>query len=61
MTQAEKLQKCDDVLREMYFWETGVLIENDPRKYARWVKANYDRLQSVIRSIMSDSEVSADD
>lgn len=61
MTQAQKLEKCDNVLRSMYLCETGRLIEDSPRKYARWVKANYDRLQSVIRSIMSDSEVSADD
>lgn len=61
MTQAEKLKKCDEVLRSMYLVETGRQADKSPIRFKRWCNANRDRLQHVVWSIVLDLEVSADD
>lgn len=57
MTQQEKYEKCDCVLRAMYKVETGQDYEPFSPAFTRWISKNHDRLCDVIRRIMKEEGV----
>ena len=52
MTNLEKFERCDKYIRDLYYLETGKTPEENSFRYSRWLKKNFDRVCSLVRSVM---------
>lgn len=57
MTQQEKFEKCDELIRDMYYLDTGKTPEESSFRYSRWMKKNCDRVCSLVRSVMREEGI----